>query len=270
MRRDVPGDYYRRLHEVDTRHWWHVGMHGIAAALLETGWMRGGSLLDAGCGTGGFLVRAASSGRSSGSAGFDVSPEAIELAREAVPEADLRVAPLDAHPVRRRGVRPRGLARRPPARPRGQARARPRGASPGAAPRGRAARAHERRVPQSRRERDDWRVYDAETLAAELRRAGFSVRRLTYANTTLSLAAAALGRLPHAPTDREVRHPEPGSGGWQAAGCAHCSSSRGGRSRARGHACRTGTRCSRSPSGKHEHRRREALGGRGGLLRRRL
>ena len=59
--RGVPDDYYRRLHEVDTRHWWHLGMRSIEAVLLGDRLQRTGqSVLDAGCGTGGFLAWAAS------------------------------------------------------------------------------------------------------------------------------------------------------------------------------------------------------------------
>lgn len=217
--KDVPGDYYRRLYEVDRSHWWHVGMHGIARSLARDQLERGGSLLDAGCGTGGFLVRARELGTFERLCGFDVSAEAVELARQAVPEADIRVAPLDAipfgddefdlavsldvlqHVPEDRVERGLGELRRV-LRSEGALLVRTNGAC------------------HSRRERDDWRVYDAETLAAELRRAGFSVRRMTYANTTLSLAGAALGRFPHAPTTEKSGIPSPGSGVMAAAGSA--------------------------------------------------
>ncbi len=55
--KDVRPDYYRRLHAVEEQHWWHVGMREITAALLRERLARGHlSLLDAGCGTGGFLA----------------------------------------------------------------------------------------------------------------------------------------------------------------------------------------------------------------------
>jgi SAM-dependent methyltransferase len=195
--KDVPADYYRRLHEVDTRHWWHLGMRSIEAALLAG--RMSGSLLDAGCGTGGFLAWAGAQGGFTRLCGVDVSAEAIELARETVPGAELQVAPLDRLPFAdgefdlvvcndvlqhvpesasdaslrelRRVLRAGGTLL---VRTNGERRA--------------------------RRERDDWRAYDAASLAADLRRAGLAVRRVTYANAVLSAAAAARGRRPHAPT----------------------------------------------------------------------
>jgi SAM-dependent methyltransferase len=194
---DVPGDYYRRLQEVDTRHWWHVGMRSLAEALLE-GRLHG-ALLDAGCGTGGFLAWARSTGAFSRLCGIDFSAEAIDIARETVPDAELHAAPLDRIPFGDGGfdlvvsldvlqhVHESQLDAslrevRRVLRPGGTLLVRTNGGR------------------RARRVRDDWRAYDAPTLAADLRRAGFAVRRLTYANTLLSLAAAARGRRPEAPT----------------------------------------------------------------------
>jgi SAM-dependent methyltransferase len=217
--KDVPGDYYRRLHEVDRSHWWHVGMDGIARSLAGDRLERGGSLLDAGCGTGGFLARARELGTFDRLCGFDVSAEAVELAREAVPEAEVRVAPLDVIPFGDdefdlavsldvlqhvlEDALDRGLGElRRVLRPGGALLVRTNGARHG------------------QRERDDWRVYDAATLAVELRRAGFAVRRVTYANTALSFAAAARGRFPHAPTSETSGIPSPGGGVTAAVGSA--------------------------------------------------
>lgn len=213
--RDVPGDYYRRLHEVDTSHWWHLGMRSAAVALLD-GRLHG-SLLDAGCGTGGFLAWAAALGTFTRLCGIDLSPEAIELAREAVPGAELHAAPLDRIPFGdaefdlavsldvlqhvhedaldaslrelRRVVKPGGAL---------------------------LVRTNGDR--QARRERDDWRAYDPQTLAADLRRAGFAVRRTTYANALFSLAGAARGRRPHAPTESSCGVPDPETGAKSAIG----------------------------------------------------
>jgi len=214
---DVPGDYYRRLREVDTRHWWHVGMRSLAATLLD-GRLHG-ALLDAGCGTGGFLAWAAGTDAFTRLCGIDLSAEAIELAREAVPGAELHTGPLDRIPFGdgefdvvvsldvlqhvseglldaslrelRRVVRPGGALL---VRTNGDRRA--------------------------RRVRDDWRAYDAEMLAADLRRGGFAVRRLTYANAMLSLAAAARGRRPEAPTGGSCGIPPVEEGAKAAAGRA--------------------------------------------------
>ena len=65
---------------------------------------------------------------------------------------------------------------------------------------------------RARRERDDWRAYDAATLAADLRRAGFTVRRVTHANAVLSLTEAP----PSPPTSERCGIPRP-SGGIRAA-----------------------------------------------------
>ena len=52
----IPKDYYRRIFEDEERHWWYRGMLSITAALLGERLTRPGQrLLDAGCGTGGFL-----------------------------------------------------------------------------------------------------------------------------------------------------------------------------------------------------------------------
>jgi SAM-dependent methyltransferase len=206
----LPEDYYRRMYEVEERHWWHQGMRCIAAALLadrpNTPDQR---VLDAGCGTGGFL-RWLTRRRSFRVAfGVDISPEAIELARQRVPEADLRVAALRKLPFDegsfdlvvlndvlqhihedeidvslaeiRRVLTPQGTLL---IRTNGDRRA--------------------------RRERSDWRIYDRPELSATLERAGFRCERLTYANLVASLWAAARGRSPRAPTETE--HGIPGLG----------------------------------------------------------
>jgi SAM-dependent methyltransferase len=212
---DVPANYYRRLHEVDTCHWWHLGMRSIEEALLAG--RMGGSLLDAGCGTGGFLVWAAAAGAFTRLCGIDISPEAVELARETLPQVELRVAPLDRIPFGdsefdlvvsndvlqhvaedsldaslkelRRVLRPGGTL---------------------------LVRTNGNRL--ARRERPDWRAYDADALTADLRRAGFVVRRVTYANTLLSLLAAARGARPHAPTSVSSGIPQVQGGAKAAVG----------------------------------------------------
>jgi SAM-dependent methyltransferase len=213
--KDVPADYYRRLHEVDTLHWWHRGMRQIEAALLgERLRRRDQSLLDAGCGTGGFLAWACGLGTFTHLAGVDISVEAVELAHLAAPSADVRVAPLESLPfgdaefdlalshdvlqhVPEAGVRTGLRELRRVIRPTGALLVRTNGAR------------------RSRRERDDWQAYDAATLAGELERAGFKVERVTYANLVLSLAAAAGGHSPHAPTAERCGIP-PVTGGWRA------------------------------------------------------
>jgi SAM-dependent methyltransferase len=196
----VPADYYERISEAEDQHWWHRGMRGITRALLADRVEPAGRLLDAGCGAGGFMHWALDTGLCRSACGVDVSSAAIELARRRVPEAELHVAPLWELPVetdafelvvlndvlqhipedkvaRSLGELGRALARD------GSLLVRTNGA---------------RRFC---RERDDWRRYDAATLAATLEESGFRVDRLTYANVVASLAAAVKGSSPHAPTE---------------------------------------------------------------------
>jgi SAM-dependent methyltransferase len=215
--RDVPADYYRRLHEVDTRHWWHLGMRSMAAALLD-GRMRG-ALLDAGCGTGGFLGWAQESGVFIRLAGIDLSVEAIELAREAVPAAELHAAPLDRIPFGDEefdlAVSLDVLQHVPEGLLDASLKELRRVLRPGGAL---LVRTNGDRRP--RRVRDDWRTYDAATLAADLRRAGFAVRRVTYANTLLSLAASVRRQRPEAPTGSSCGIPPVETGPKAAVGRA--------------------------------------------------
>ena len=178
--RDVPEDYYRRLHEVDTRHWWHLGMRSVAEALLA-GRLHG-ALLDAGCGTGGFLAWAASTGAFTRLCGIDLERRGRPArARDGAGRRAARSA-ARPHPVRRRGVRPRRLARRPPARARSRARREPRGSFAGCCARvGRCSCARTATaVPVACA--TTGAPTTPQALAADLRRAGFAVRRVTYAN----------------------------------------------------------------------------------------
>jgi SAM-dependent methyltransferase len=190
-------------------------MRSIASTLLA-GRLRG-ALLDAGCGTGGFLGWAAQQGTFTRLCGVDVSAEAIELARQRVPDVELQVAALERLPfqdgefdvavsfdvlqhVHEHQVDASLRELRRVLREGGVLLVRTNG---------------DRRV---RREREDWRAYDAATLAAELRRAGFAVRRVTYANAALSLLVHLRGRAPHAPTEASSGIPAPDEGAKGAVG----------------------------------------------------
>jgi SAM-dependent methyltransferase len=205
--RSIPEDYYQRLQRAEGTHWWYLGMREITASLLrpalETGQQ---SLLDAGCGTGGFLAWAAETGAFQRLAGLDVSSEAIALARQQVPQAELRVASLAAIPFEsesfdvvvandvlqhvdeaelrraldevRQVLVPSGLL----------------------LVRTNAGRA-------TRRERSDWRLYDPSALRRDLEGAGLRVERVTYVNAIPSLWASLLGRGPAAPTDERAGIP---------------------------------------------------------------
>ncbi len=198
--KDVRPDYYARLHAVEEQHWWHTGMREITASLLRDRLASGHlSMLDAGCGTGGFLAWAAGTGSFDRLAGVDISAEAVELAKDAVPGAELHVAPVHDLPYpdgtfdvavlndvlqhvdeREVDVGLRELRR--VLLPDGVLLVRTNGGR------------------QARRERTDWRLYDADSLKAELEARGFDVVRITHVNAVLSVWGAARGRGPTAPT----------------------------------------------------------------------
>jgi len=76
-------EYYQRLFELEERHWWHLGMREIAAALLPP---RGSGrpylrVLDAGCGTGGGMRWARGVLGARTVIGMDIAREALELCR---------------------------------------------------------------------------------------------------------------------------------------------------------------------------------------------
>jgi SAM-dependent methyltransferase len=196
---EVPPDYYRQIREVEERYWWHRGIREISAALLGDRLTRARSLLDAGCGTGGFLKWALERGAFESVAGVDVSAEAIALAREQVPTATLHVATVWELPLPPDSVdlvvtndviqhvpQPKVAESlrelRRVLRDDGTLLVKTNGA---------------RRL---RQEGDEWRVYDRSELGAALERAGFRCERVTYANVIGSLWASARGYSPHAPT----------------------------------------------------------------------
>jgi SAM-dependent methyltransferase len=198
----VPDDYYRRIYDAEQAHFWYRGMWGISVALLGDRLHAGLRLLDAGCGTGGYLRFVLDRGSFASVAGADIAAAAIALARERVPQANLRVAPLRELPFAAGSFE---LV-----------------VSNDVLQHVHEAEVHEsllevRRVLASggtlllrtnasrrlRRERDDWRAYDAVTLRRELESAGFSIERLTHANAVLSLAGTARRRVPHAPSENQ-------------------------------------------------------------------
>jgi SAM-dependent methyltransferase len=197
----IPADYYRQIFEVEERHWWYRGMRTISAALLGERLTRPGQrLLDAGCGTGGFLSWASERADFAALAGIDLGSDAIELARKRLPDADLQAAPLRALPHGDRSfdlVVTNDVLQHVPENEVGASMNELRRVlEPGGTLLLRTNGA--RRL---RRERTDWRAYDRSALAEELERAGFAVERVTYANALLSLYGAARRRSPHAPSE---------------------------------------------------------------------
>ena len=231
-------------------------MRELSAAVLGNALRSGGAVLDAGCGTGGYLRFLLDERDFSTAAGVDLGAAAIELAQTRVPEADLRVAPLRALPFGdetfdlvvsndvlqhvdegeleeslaelRRVLRPGGIA----------------------------APADERLVAAARRAERLARLRpgDAATPARGRRLRG-------RARHPCELRPLAVGRAARPAAARPVaRAPRPADRRGAAAACprrSHAAAARGASPRRGGCHCRSGTRCSRSPGGP----RREAGGG---------
>ena len=207
----LPEDYFRRMYEAEDRHWWHQGMRCITEALLGECLNRPRQrVLDAGCGTGGFLRWLTRQMSLRSASGVDISPEAIDLARRRVPEVDLRVAPLRKLPfggssfdlvvlndvlqhVYEEELDESLAEIRRVLNQQGRLFVRTNGGR------------------RARRERPDWRVYDRITLTSTLERAGFRCERITYANVLASLWAAARKHSPRAPTENLHGIPTPAS-----------------------------------------------------------
>ena len=197
----IPADYYRRIFEVEERHWWYRGMRSISAALLgERLSRRGLRLLDAGCGTGGFIQWALEQGSVASAAGVDIGSAAIDLARTRLPAADLRTAPMHSLPFADGSfdlvVTNDVLQHVPEDEVDESLRELHRVLEAGGT-----LLLRTNGSTRLRRERADWRAYDRGTLVDALERAGFTVERVTYVNSLFSLYAAMRGRLPHAPSE---------------------------------------------------------------------
>lgn len=195
---EIPTDYHHRIYEIEESHWWHRGMRAISGALLQARLGRGGRILDAGCGSGGFLRWALERGPFEQVAGVDISRQAIELAAIRVPEAELQAAPVWDLPFESGWfdlIALNDVLQHVPD-----------------AEVGRSLRELRRvlrregallvRTNGSRRARSegDWRVFDRTGLRSALESAGFRCRRITHANLTGSLWAAARGAGPRPPS----------------------------------------------------------------------
>jgi SAM-dependent methyltransferase len=100
---------YERMHEVEDRMWWYRGLRALAAQLLAralVGPQGEGPVLDAGCGTGGMLLKlgAAVSSRPTLGLEYDTLAAALATAKAARPVvvASVNEMPLGALPRWRR------------------------------------------------------------------------------------------------------------------------------------------------------------------------
>lgn len=73
--------YYERLDDLERRHWWCRSVRRVARAWLASFLRPGASILDAGCGAGGFLAELGSARLDLRRTGVDVSPDAARRAR---------------------------------------------------------------------------------------------------------------------------------------------------------------------------------------------
>jgi SAM-dependent methyltransferase len=93
---------YRRMAEVESRHWWFRALHRLVAnTLLKHPLGRAARIVDAGCGTGGLLIFLRERGFQQLS-GFDVSPDALAISHQRelpVRPGDLRQADQLVEPV---------------------------------------------------------------------------------------------------------------------------------------------------------------------------
>src|SRR2546423_285877 len=94
----IPSDYYERIRSFEDRHWWYRGMRAIGDALLDGRVAPNARVLDAGCGTGGFLAHAQERWSPARLVGADLAEAAIELAAERLPSAEFLAAPLSSLP----------------------------------------------------------------------------------------------------------------------------------------------------------------------------
>jgi SAM-dependent methyltransferase len=88
---------YREHYEVEDRHWWYKGRWAVVEALLSrTTLPRPPRILDAGCGTGGYLRRYSKIGEATG---VDPSPDAVGFCHErglaSVQQAGLEELPFE-------------------------------------------------------------------------------------------------------------------------------------------------------------------------------
>ncbi len=122
----MQSDEYFKLAEVEDRMWYFRSLHGhVQRELARAGAGAGTRLLDAGCGTGGLLLRLRAAWPQARFTGVDVMPLAADLARQRCgPDVEVRLGDIHALPfatssfdavvscdvISEAGDAPRGLA----------------------------------------------------------------------------------------------------------------------------------------------------------------
>jgi ubiquinone/menaquinone biosynthesis C-methylase UbiE len=96
----MQSDEYLKLAEVEDRMWYFRSLHGhVRRELAQAGVQADARLLDAGCGTGGLILRLRATWPAARFAGIDFMPLACELARKRCgPAVDVREASITALP----------------------------------------------------------------------------------------------------------------------------------------------------------------------------
>jgi ubiquinone/menaquinone biosynthesis C-methylase UbiE len=73
--------YYERLDELERRHWWCRSVRRVALGIAAADFSGGATVLDAGCGAGGFLAQLSAGWPSARCVGADISADALRFAR---------------------------------------------------------------------------------------------------------------------------------------------------------------------------------------------
>jgi SAM-dependent methyltransferase len=77
----VEASEYALMHALEERMWWYRGLHRMLVRTLLSAGFRGGRVLDAGCGTGGFLAYLAAQQIAAEAFGIDYAEAGARLAR---------------------------------------------------------------------------------------------------------------------------------------------------------------------------------------------
>ena len=203
--------YYQKIHDLETRHWWHLGMRRIAASLIESAadsWTPERAF-DAGCGTGNNIRWMTDILGATSSFGADIALHGLRLGRErgigTAAQASILNLPFESecfdfvlcedvlqHLPVEIGEREALMELRRVLRDKGWL----------------LLRANSRLGFGSigKKRDEDYQRYTLGELTTRLNEAGFIVRRATYANCLPSLYAIIRDRLRRAPDSHHHAH----------------------------------------------------------------